>query len=126
VFTIFARHLDNFIMIPNLSSAYKYRKPGLAKIAPWCLARRDNLSAKVPGPVAGVTAPPTLSAHTRNRCMPFQFLIQFLILIRKLMLLHKLNLIQLFFATKKNLTKPELILLVTNFAFTRLPSDRYF
>jgi len=29
-----------------------YRSPGLAKIAPWCLARRDSLSAKVPGPVS--------------------------------------------------------------------------
>jgi hypothetical protein len=45
-----------------------YRSPGLAKIAPWCLARQDRLSAKVPGQVTGVTAPPTLSAHTRNRC----------------------------------------------------------
>jgi hypothetical protein len=41
--------------------------PGFAKIAPWSLARRDMLSAKVPGLVVGVTAPPTLSAHTRNR-----------------------------------------------------------
>jgi len=41
--------------------------PRLAKIAPWCLARRDSLSAKEPGQVTGVTAPPTLSAHTRNR-----------------------------------------------------------
>jgi len=39
----------------------------MAKIAPWCLARRDSLSAKEPGLLAGVTAPPTLSAHTRNR-----------------------------------------------------------
>jgi hypothetical protein len=45
-----------------------YLSPGFAKIAPWCLARQDRLSAKVPGQVAGVTAPPTLSAHTRNRC----------------------------------------------------------
>jgi hypothetical protein len=41
--------------------------PGFAKIAPWCLARRDSLLTKVPGLVTGVTAPPTLSAHTRNR-----------------------------------------------------------
>jgi len=41
--------------------------PGFAKIAPWCLARRDRFVAKVPGLVVGVTAPPTLSAHTRNR-----------------------------------------------------------
>jgi hypothetical protein len=26
-----------------------YLSPGLAKIAPWWLARRDNFSAKVPG-----------------------------------------------------------------------------
>jgi hypothetical protein len=39
--------------------------PGFAKIAPWCLARWDNFVAKVPGPVVGVAAPPTLSAHTR-------------------------------------------------------------
>jgi hypothetical protein len=39
----------------------------MAKIAPWCLARRDTFLAKVPGQLAGVTAPPTLSAHTRNR-----------------------------------------------------------
>jgi hypothetical protein len=39
----------------------------MAKIAPWCLASGDKLLAKVPGPVAGWTAPPTLSAHTRNR-----------------------------------------------------------
>ena len=28
---------------------------------------RDKFVAKVPGPVTGVTSPPTLSAHTRNR-----------------------------------------------------------
>ena len=44
-----------------------YRSPGLAKIAPWCLTRRDTFVAKVPGQLAGVAAPPTLSAHTRNR-----------------------------------------------------------
>jgi hypothetical protein len=64
----------------NLSSVYQlcdfgsgkilqprqfYLSPGLAKIAPWCLARRDNFSAKAPGLVNGGTAPPTLSAHTR-------------------------------------------------------------
>jgi hypothetical protein len=26
-----------------------YRSPGLAKIAPWWLARRDSFSSKVPG-----------------------------------------------------------------------------
>jgi hypothetical protein len=69
-------------MTPNFSSVYQiiqtgsrqfhlpgqiHRSPGLAKIAPWCLARQDRLSAKEPGQLAGVTAPPTLSAHTRNR-----------------------------------------------------------
>jgi len=41
--------------------------PGLAKIAPWCLARRDSFSAKAPGLMVGVTAPPTLTAPTRCR-----------------------------------------------------------
>jgi hypothetical protein len=44
-----------------------YLSPGLAKIAPWCLARRDSLSAKAPGLLAGVTAPPTLTSPTRRR-----------------------------------------------------------
>jgi hypothetical protein len=65
--TIFARYLDSFIMTPNLSSVYQFRIPGFAKIAPWRLASRDKLLAKVPGLVTGWTAPPTLSAHTRNR-----------------------------------------------------------
>jgi len=43
-----------------------YHSPGLAKIAPWCLARRDSFQAKAPGLTVGVTAPPTLSAHTRS------------------------------------------------------------
>jgi len=43
------------------------RSPGLAKIAPWWLARRDSFSAKAPGLMAGVTAPPTLTAPTRCR-----------------------------------------------------------
>jgi hypothetical protein len=62
--TIFALHLDSFIVTQNFSSVYQYRNsgsgqilqprqlnlsPGLAKIAPWCLARRDSLPAKVPG-----------------------------------------------------------------------------
>jgi len=42
-----------------------YLSPGLAKIAPWCLAHRDNFSAEAPGLVNGWAAPPTLSAHTR-------------------------------------------------------------
>jgi hypothetical protein len=61
--TIFARHLDSFIVTRNLSSVYQLRKtgsgqilqprqlgrsPGLAKIAPWWLARRDYFLVKVP------------------------------------------------------------------------------
>jgi hypothetical protein len=42
-----------------------YLSPGLAKIAPWWLARRDSFLAKVPGLMVGVALPPTLSAHTR-------------------------------------------------------------
>jgi hypothetical protein len=79
--TIFARHLDNFIMTQNFSDVYQIRKtgsgeflaprqvnrsPGLAKIAPWCLARRDNSSAKAAGLSVGVSAPPTLTAYTRG------------------------------------------------------------
>jgi len=44
-----------------------YLSPGLAKIAPWCLARRDSFVAKAPGLMVGVTAPPTLTAPTRCR-----------------------------------------------------------
>ena len=69
-------------MTPSLSAVYHSRRtgsgqflepgqvylsPGFAKIAPWWLASRDSLVAKEPGPVAGWTSPPTLSAHTRNR-----------------------------------------------------------
>jgi hypothetical protein len=65
--TIFARHLDSFILTKNFSLIFKihdpgsgqilqpgqlYHSPGLAKIAPWWLVRRDNFSAKVPGPVS--------------------------------------------------------------------------
>jgi hypothetical protein len=72
-------------MTQNLSTVYSFRttgsgqflppgqiylSPGLAKIAPWCLARRDNLQAKAPGLIVGVTAPPTLTAPTRRRYMP--------------------------------------------------------
>jgi len=46
-----------------------YLSPGLAKIAPWCLARRDSFSAKAPGLTVGVAAPPTLTAPTRCRYM---------------------------------------------------------
>jgi len=44
-----------------------FRSPGLAKIAPWWLARRDSFAAKAPGLMVGVTAPPTLTAATRCR-----------------------------------------------------------
>jgi len=70
----------------NLSSVYKlryfgsgqilqprqlYLSPGLAKIAPWWLARRDSFTAKAPGFVAGRAGatnafrpyPRTVSAH---------------------------------------------------------------
>jgi hypothetical protein len=69
-------------MTISFSSVYQFRKtgsgqflppgqfylsPGLAKIAPWCLARRDSFQAKAPGLMIGVTAPPTLTAPTRRR-----------------------------------------------------------
>jgi hypothetical protein len=65
--TIFASHQDSFIVTQNISSVYQFRKtgsgqillprqlyrsPGLAKIAPWWLARRDSFAAKVPGLVS--------------------------------------------------------------------------
>jgi hypothetical protein len=65
--TIFARHLDSFIMTLNLSLIFQIRafgsgqilqprqlnlSPGLAKIAPWWLARRDSFLPKVPGLVS--------------------------------------------------------------------------
>ena len=68
--TIFARHLDNFILTNNFSVICQirdfgsgqillpgqlYRSPGLAKIAPWRLVRRDNSLAKAPGQVTGRT-----------------------------------------------------------------------
>jgi hypothetical protein len=69
-------------MTKGFSSLYSFRKtgsgqflhpgqfylsPGLAKIAPWWLARRESFSAKAPGLIVGVTAPPTLTAPTRRR-----------------------------------------------------------
>jgi hypothetical protein len=56
VVTIFARHLDSFIVTINFSvfcqlfsgsgqilqSRQFYLSPGFAKIAPWWLARRDS------------------------------------------------------------------------------------
>jgi len=67
-------------MKQNLSSVYQIRdagsgqillpghlnrSPGLAKIAPWCLAHRDNISAKAVGEETGWASPPTLTSHTR-------------------------------------------------------------
>ena len=65
----------------------------MAKIAPWCLASRDNLLAKVPGQVAGWTAPPTLSAHTRNRYrQAFDFQDSSCLTIKNILLSCQLNL----------------------------------
>jgi hypothetical protein len=50
-----------------LPSGQYYLSPGFAKIAPWWLARRDSFSAKAPGLIVGVTAPPPLTAPTRCR-----------------------------------------------------------
>jgi hypothetical protein len=73
-------------MTKGFSSVYQFRKtgsgqflppgqtylsPGLAKISPWCLARRDSFAAKAPGLTLGVTAPPTLTAPTRCRYSAF-------------------------------------------------------
>jgi len=82
--TIFARHLDNFIMTNNISLICQirdfgsgqilqprqfYLSPGLAKIAPWRLARRDNFSAKVPGLVSADGATNVYSLNRRAvRC----------------------------------------------------------
>jgi hypothetical protein len=78
--TIFARHLDNFIVKPNISLIYLIRdsgsgqilqprqiclSPGLAKIAPWWLVRRDNFSAKVPGLVSAGGATNVYSLNRR-------------------------------------------------------------
>ena len=77
--TIFARHLDNFILTQNLSLIYQirdfgsrqilqprqlYLSPGFAKIAPWWLVRRDNFQAKVPGLV---TADCATNVYSLNR-----------------------------------------------------------
>jgi hypothetical protein len=37
-----------------------------ANAVPWRLAHRENFAAKAPGLVNGGSAPPTLSAHTRE------------------------------------------------------------
>jgi hypothetical protein len=77
--TIFARHLDSFIMTINFSHFCQlfsgsgqilqprqfYLSPGFAKIAPWWLARRDNFSAKVPGLVSADCATNVYSLNRR-------------------------------------------------------------
>ena len=80
VVTIFAPHLDNFIVkqksrpftstvIPALDRSVLKRQfkpsPGLAKIAPYLPCHRDSFSAKIPGSVAGWLRQVTLTAHTR-------------------------------------------------------------
>jgi hypothetical protein len=77
--TIFARHLDSFIVTLNFSLICQIRdfgsgqilqprqfnlSPGFAKIAPWWLARRDNLLAKEPG---HVTADSATNVYSLNR-----------------------------------------------------------
>ena len=78
--TIFARHLDNFILTNNFSLICQirdfgsreilqprqfYLSPGLAKIAPWWLARRDYFLAKVPGLVSADGATNVYSLNRR-------------------------------------------------------------
>jgi len=78
--TIFARHLDNLILTNNISLICQirdsgsgqirkpkqlYLSPGLAKIAPWWLARRDNFSAKEPGLVSADGATNVYSLNRR-------------------------------------------------------------
>ena len=77
--TIFARHLDNFILTNNFSLIGQirdfgsgqvlqprqfYLSPGFAKIAPWWLARRDNFVAKAPGLEPDGLTPPTFTPST--------------------------------------------------------------
>jgi hypothetical protein len=83
--TIFARHLDNFILTNNFSLICQIRdfgsgqilQPGqfylspvpiaigIAKIAPWWLARRDYFSAKEPGLVSADGATNVYSLNHR-------------------------------------------------------------
>jgi hypothetical protein len=78
--TIFARHLDNFILTNKFSLICQirdfgsgqilqprqlYLSPGLAKIAPWWLARRDYFLAKVPGLVSADGATNVYSLNRR-------------------------------------------------------------
>jgi hypothetical protein len=73
-------NLDNFIVTQNLSLVYQirdfgsgqilqprqlYLSPGLAKIAPWWLTRRDYFLAKVPGLVSADGATNVYSLNRR-------------------------------------------------------------
>jgi hypothetical protein len=77
--TIFASHLDSFIVKPNLSLIYIIRdfgsgqirnketnflSPGLAKIAPWRLACRDKFFLKHRDALTVRLAPPTFTPST--------------------------------------------------------------
>ena len=78
--TIFARHLDNFILTNKFSfigqirdfgsgqillPGQLYLSPGFAKIAPWRLVRRNNYLAKAPGHVTG--RPDAANVYSLNR-----------------------------------------------------------
>ena len=97
--TIFARHLDSFIMTQNFSLIFQirdfgsgqilqlrqlYLSPGLAKIAPWWLARRDYFLAKVPGLVSADCATNVYSLNRRavvcNKLLMREILLQTLTL----------------------------------------------
>jgi len=79
--TIFARHLDNFILTNNLSLIYQirdfgsgqilqprqfYLSPGLAKIAPWWLAAGTTFRLKYQDSKRR-TAPPTFTPTSINK-----------------------------------------------------------
>jgi hypothetical protein len=72
-------------MTPNFSSVYQIRKagsgqfiepgqihrsPGFAKIAPWCLASRDKLLAKVLGTLRSAQGWPAGLRHQRFLLIP--------------------------------------------------------
>ena len=86
--TIFALHLDNFILTRYISSIYLNRESGsgqisaketiksfagIAKTAPWWLARRDSFSAKVPGLVSGWLRRITLTPSTAGPLLVMPF-----------------------------------------------------
>jgi hypothetical protein len=88
--TIFARHLDNFILTNNFSLICQicdfgsgqillprqiYPSPGLAKIAPWWLARRDYFLAKETGLVTADGATNVYSLNRRAVSFHFEQLI---------------------------------------------------